>query len=86
MQWVALIQLCIGRVITQLKTNSDDVFKLLFKVMALLSGFAGVYTEAIMKKRPSRNIDVQNFWLYIFGMVFNAVAMVTQDFDVVMNK
>ncbi|XP_030972802.1 CMP-sialic acid transporter 4-like isoform X2 [Quercus lobata] len=56
------------------------------KVMALLSGFAGVYTEAIMKKRPSRNIDVQNFWLYIFGMVFNAVAMVTQDFDVVMNK
>ncbi|XP_030972749.1 CMP-sialic acid transporter 2-like [Quercus lobata] len=92
MQWVALIQLCIGCVITQLKTNSDDVFQtpvqgwVMAIVMALLSGFAGVYTEAIMKKRPSRNINVQNFCLYIFGMVFNAVAIVTQDFDAVMNK
>ncbi|CAL1396442.1 unnamed protein product [Linum trigynum] len=56
------------------------------KVMALLSGFAGVYTEAIMKKRPSRNINVQNFWLYVFGMAFNAVAILIQDFDAVMNK
>ncbi|XVF44683.1 hypothetical protein PTKIN_Ptkin02bG0143900 [Pterospermum kingtungense] len=55
-------------------------------VMALLSGFAGVYTEAIIKKRPSRNINVQNFWLYIFGMAFNAVAILIQDFDAVMNK
>ncbi|KAJ6845361.1 CMP-sialic acid transporter 2 [Iris pallida] len=55
-------------------------------VMALLSGFAGVYTEAIIKKRPSRNINVQNFWLYVFGMVFNLIAMCVQDFDAVMNK
>lgn len=77
--------------------------------MALLSGFAGVYTEvcvlcilipifcwiqnlklfnpqAIMKKRPSRNVNVQNFWLYVFGMVFNAMAILVQDFDAVMNK
>ncbi|CAJ1971652.1 unnamed protein product [Sphenostylis stenocarpa] len=59
---------------------------LTFVVMALLSGFAGVYTEAIIKKRPSRNINVQNFWLYVFGMCFNAVAMLVQDFDAVMNK
>ncbi|KAI5432532.1 CMP-sialic acid transporter 2, variant 2 [Lathyrus oleraceus] len=55
-------------------------------VMALLSGFAGVYTEAIIKKRPSRNINVQNFWLYIFGMGFNAIAILVQDFDAVVNK
>ncbi|KAI8533281.1 hypothetical protein RHMOL_Rhmol11G0285500 [Rhododendron molle] len=55
-------------------------------VMALLSGFAGVYTEAIIKKRPSRNINVQNFWLYVFGMGFNAIAILIQDFDAVMNK
>lgn len=42
--------------------------------------------QAIIKKRPSRNINVQNFWLYVFGMIFNAVAIVTQDFDAVMNK
>ncbi|KAF9618699.1 hypothetical protein IFM89_002394 [Coptis chinensis] len=55
-------------------------------VMALLSGFAGVYTEAIMKKRPSRNVNVQNFWLYVFGMGFNAIAIFVQDFDAVLNK
>ncbi|KAK7830260.1 cmp-sialic acid transporter 4 [Quercus suber] len=91
-QWAAFILLCAGCSTTQLKTNSDDVFQtpvqgwVMAIVMALLSGFAGVYTEAIMKKRPSRNINVQNFWLYVFGMVFNAVAIVTQDFDAVMNK
>ena len=91
------------------------------QVMALLSGFAGVYTEvclvalcfsckyltvnefiwcktlgkvfiylwtwqAIIKKRPSRNINVQNFWLYIFGVIFNLVAICVQDYDAVMNK
>ncbi|KAK9176342.1 hypothetical protein WN944_028358 [Citrus x changshan-huyou] len=75
-----------------LKKNSDRVLQtplqgwIMAIVMALLSGFAGVYTEAIMKKRPSRNINVQNFWLYVFGMAFNAVAIVIQDFDAVMNK
>uniref|UniRef100_A0A453B8I0 Uncharacterized protein n=1 Tax=Aegilops tauschii subsp. strangulata TaxID=200361 RepID=A0A453B8I0_AEGTS len=42
--------------------------------------------QAIIKKRPSRNINVQNFWLYIFGMLFNLVAICVQDFDAVMNK
>ncbi|KAL9261355.1 CMP-sialic acid transporter 4-like protein [Drosera capensis] len=55
-------------------------------VMALLSGFAGVYTEAIIKKRPQRNINVQNFWLYVFGMAFNLVAILVQDFDAVIYK
>ncbi|XP_020963377.1 CMP-sialic acid transporter 4 [Arachis ipaensis] len=44
------------------------------------------YWQAIIKKRPSRNINVQNFWLYIFGMGFNAIAILVQDFDAVMNK
>ncbi|GJN09755.1 hypothetical protein PR202_ga27788 [Eleusine coracana subsp. coracana] len=50
-----------------------------------LSGFAGVCTEAIIKKRPSRNINVQN-WLYIFGVIFNLVVICVQDYDAVMNK
>ncbi|OEL36495.1 CMP-sialic acid transporter 2 [Dichanthelium oligosanthes] len=51
-----------------------------------LSGFAGVYKEGIIKKRPSRNINMQNFWLLIFGMLFNLVAICVQDFDAVINK
>nr|POF27544.1 cmp-sialic acid transporter 2 [Quercus suber] len=54
-QWAAFILLYVGCSTTQLKTNSDDVLQtpvegwLMAIVMALLSGFAGVYTEAIMK-------------------------------------
>lgn len=42
--------------------------------------------QAIIKKRPSRNINVQNFWLYVFGMIFNLIAICVQDYDAVMNK
>lgn len=42
--------------------------------------------QVIIKKHPSRNINAQNFWLYIFGMLFNLVAICVQDFDAVMNK
>ncbi|XP_051136537.1 CMP-sialic acid transporter 4-like isoform X2 [Andrographis paniculata] len=91
-QWAAFILLCAGCTTAQLKSNSDAVLQTPFQgwmmaiIMALLSGFAGVYTEAIIKKRPSRNIHVQNFWLYIFGMAFNALAILVQDFDAVVNK
>lgn len=91
-QWAAFILLCAGCTTAQLNPSSDHVLQtpiqgwVMAIVMALLSGFAGVYTEAIIKKRPSRNINVQNFWLYIFGMLFNLVAICVQDFDAVMNK
>ncbi|MFS8025406.1 putative nucleotide-sugar transporter [Helianthus anomalus] len=91
-QWAAFILLCAGCTTAQLNPSSDHVLQTPFLgwmmaiVMALLSGFAGVYTEAIIKKRPSRNINVQNFWLYVFGMAFNLIAILVQDFDAVVNK
>ncbi|KVH88581.1 Nucleotide-sugar transporter, partial [Cynara cardunculus var. scolymus] len=99
-QWAAFILLCAGCTTAQLNPSSDHVLQtpfigwLMAIIMALLSGFAGVYTEvkgvycflAIIKKRPSRNINVQNFWLYVFGMAFNVVAILIQDFDAVVNK
>ncbi|KAH6778686.1 hypothetical protein C2S52_005749 [Perilla frutescens var. hirtella] len=91
-QWAAFVLLCAGCTTAQLNSSSDKVLQtplqgwVMAIIMALLSGFAGVYTEAIIKKRPSRNINVQNFWLYVFGMIFNAIAIIVQDFDAVMNK
>lgn len=93
-QWAAFILLCVGCTTAQLDTSSESDHALqtplqgwlMAIVMALLSGFAGVYTEAIIKKRPSRNINVQNFWLYIFGMIFNLGAVFVQDFDDVISK
>ncbi|KAF3784591.1 CMP-sialic acid transporter 2 [Nymphaea thermarum] len=91
-QWAAFVLLCVGVTTAQLNSSSDHVLQtplqgwIMAIVMALLSGFAGVYTEAIIKKRPSRNINVQNFWLYVFGMIFNVAAIFIQDFDVVLNN
>ncbi|XP_059067552.1 CMP-sialic acid transporter 2 [Cryptomeria japonica] len=88
----AYILLCIGCTTAELTSFSDHVLQtplqgwMMAIVMALLSGFAGVYTELIIKKRPLRNINVQNFWLYNFGMIFNVGAMLTQDHDDIMNK
>ncbi|XP_057863990.1 CMP-sialic acid transporter 4-like [Cryptomeria japonica] len=52
---------------------------------------AGLYLvknllQLIIKKRPSRNINAQNFWLYIFGMIFSAGAMFAQDDEEIRNK
>ncbi|KAL8152615.1 LOW QUALITY PROTEIN: hypothetical protein V2J09_010375 [Rumex salicifolius] len=91
-QWAAFILLCAGCTTAQLTSNSDHVLQtplqgwVMVVIMALLSGFAGVYTEAIIKKRPQRNINVQNFWLYVFGMAFNAAAILIHDFDKVVNE
>ncbi|XP_039805859.1 CMP-sialic acid transporter 2-like isoform X2 [Panicum virgatum] len=91
-QWAAFILLCAGCTIAQLNPSSDHVLQtpiqgwMMAIVMALLSGFASVYTEAIIKKRSSRNINVRNFWLYIFGMLFNLVAICVQNFDAMINK
>ncbi|XWS54440.1 hypothetical protein CRYUN_Cryun10bG0089500 [Craigia yunnanensis] len=77
-QWAAFILLCAGCTTAQLNSRSDNVLQ------TPLQGW--IMAIAIIKKRPSRNINVQNFWLYIFGMAFNAVAILVQDFDAVMNK
>lgn len=91
-QWAAFALLALGCTTAQLNSSSEHVLQTPFQgwamavVMALLSGFAGVYTEVIIKKRPSRNINVQNFWLYFFGIIFNALAIFTQDVDAIMNN
>jgi UDP-sugar transporter A1/2/3 len=56
---------------------------LLAVIMATLSGMAGVYTELIMKKRPQRNVNVQNIYLYVWGIVFNTITIFVYDYDAV---
>jgi len=91
-QWSALILLTLGCTISQLTSKSDAVLStpvvgvVLAIVMALLSGAAGVYTEMIMKKRPQRSVNVQNFYLYTFGIFFNSIACIVQDYDQVLNN
>ncbi|KAK8944036.1 CMP-sialic acid transporter 4 [Platanthera guangdongensis] len=90
-QWIAFILLYVGYTGSQLDA-SDSVRNIppqgwvMVIVMALISGFGGVQTEAILKKRPSRNINVQNFWLSIFGVIFTLIAIYDNDFDELISK
>ena len=85
LQWSALYLLAVGCAVTQLSNDSDVVFDtpstglLMAVIMALLSGAAGVYTELVMKKRPHRDVNVQNLYLYFFGIMFNLLAMTYHD-------
>ncbi|KAK3234901.1 CMP-sialic acid transporter [Cymbomonas tetramitiformis] len=91
-QWSALILLALGCTIAQMTSQSEKVLSapvmgiILAIIMAFLSGAAGVYTELIMKKRPQRNVNVQNIYLYSFGILFNAFALFIYDYDAVVGK
>lgn len=91
-QWSALVLLALGCTIAQMTNQSEKVLSapvmgILFAViMALLSGAAGVYTELIMKRRPSRNVNVQNIYLYVFGILFNTMTIFVYDYDAVVGK
>jgi len=91
-QWSALILLALGCTIAQLTSGSDQVLSTPFMglvmaiIMAVLSGAAGVYTELIMKKQPKRNVNAQNVYLYLFGVIFNMVAIFLYDYDAVFGR
>mmetsp|Transcript_31783 Transcript_31783/g.38409 ORF Transcript_31783/g.38409 Transcript_31783/m.38409 type:complete len:341 (+) Transcript_31783:176-1198(+) len=91
-QWSAIALLALGCTIAQMTNASEKVLSapvigiLLAVLMAFLSGAAGVYTEMIMKKRPQRNVNVQNIYLYVFGIFFNVIAIFIYDRDAVAEK
>lgn len=91
-QWSALILLALGCTIAQTTSQSEKVLSapvmgiILALVMATLSGAAGVYTELIMKKRPQRNVNVQNIYLYVFGILFNTITIFVYDYDAVVGN
>ena len=75
-EWFSLALLTLGCTISQtgftstkieLPTRQTFVISL---TMSSLSGFAGVYTEKVMKAQ-AKNIHVQNFYMYLFGMIFS---------------
>ena len=44
-----------------------------------LSAFGGIYSEKLLKKRPSASIHWQNMQLYAWGVAFNALGFALKD-------
>ena len=82
LQWCAMVLLSAGCAVSQLETRSNAVLDLSYRgifmatVMALLSSFASVYSEFILKKDFKRSLHVQNFYLYFFGVTLNFIVFV----------
>lgn len=92
-QWAALTLLALGCTVAQLSASSDAVLTTpaaglaIAIAMAILSGFAGVYTELILKSGGNkRNVNAQNVYLYAFGVLFNVFAIFAYDYDAVIRR
>ncbi|KAM3181058.1 hypothetical protein ACTXT7_015093 [Hymenolepis weldensis] len=64
--------------------NSSGVLHITFKgiimisIYCIISGFASVYTEYVLKKRVHMSLNIQNGTLYIFGIIINAALYIFQ--------
>ena len=92
-QWAAITLLALGCTVAQLSASSDAVLTtpaaglFIAVAMAILSGFAGVYTELILKSGGNkRNVNAQNVYLYAFGVLFNVFAIFAYDYDAVIQR
>lgn len=97
LKWCALALLFCGVLTTQ-SSNPEIIAQMtsggsgsrraigvtLILVGVFVSAAAGVYTEWVLKRRAKHNFFVQNSLLYVWGIVFNMVGLVTRDLDKVL--
>ncbi|XP_055895936.1 probable UDP-sugar transporter protein SLC35A4 [Biomphalaria glabrata] len=91
-QWLAICLLTIGGIINSIaalkgKTLALSEIHTTFLGLAILlcycfiSGFAGVYTEYILKKNLELSVFYQNVLLYTFGVMFNLICWLVQAYQ-----
>lgn len=86
--YVSLLLLTIGLTVTQLKSDSHAAITahaiLTQTVIATVSALAAIVTEYLMKSNPRRqseSLHIQNIWLYLYGILFNLLALLGEDYD-----
>lgn len=86
--YVSLLLLTIGLTMTQLKDDTQlslTVAAIVTQtIIAVLSGLAAIVTEWLMKsnpKRQSESLHIQNIWLYVYGIAFNLLALLGDDYE-----
>ncbi|CAL8081099.1 unnamed protein product [Calicophoron daubneyi] len=51
---------------------------IMISIYCTISGFSGVYTEYVMKKRAQMSVHLQNSMLYVFGIILNGIAFIAE--------
>ena len=83
-QYLALVTLACGTATSQIPSGAATghaslVGFLLSLVSSMLSALGGIYSEKLLKGRPSASIHWQNIQLYTWGILFNAVGVFMRD-------
>jgi len=92
-QWLALVLLTLAVSLTQYSNymidSGDHKTSPLGFIIALcyclMSGFAGVYSEALLKK-GRKSIHASNIWLYLFGSLFNLATTIVMHGSTIMES
>ena len=84
-QYLALVTLACGTATSQIPSAAHPLGGaslhglVLSLISSLLSAFGGIYSEKLLKKRPSASIHWQNMQLYAWGVAFNALGFAIKD-------
>ena len=84
-QYLALVTLACGTATSQIPSAAHPLGHasvhglILSLVSCALSAFGGIYSEKLLKKRPSASIHWQNMQLYAWGVAFNALGFALKD-------
>jgi UDP-sugar transporter A1/2/3 len=84
-QYLALVTLACGTATSQIPSAAHPLGHasahglILSLVSCMLSAFGGIYSEKLLKKRPSASIHWQNMQLYAWGVLFNALGFAIKD-------
>ena len=84
-QYLALVTLACGTATSQIpsavrRPGHSSMHGLLLSVISsLLSAFGGIYSEKLLKGRPSASIHWQNIQLYVWGVAFNGLGFMLKD-------
>ena len=83
-QYTALITLACGTATAQIPSDDSNHESalgglLLSVVSAFLSSLGGIYSEKLLKDRPSASLHWQNMQLYAWGVLFNVLGALIYD-------
>ncbi|CCW67778.1 unnamed protein product [Phytomonas sp. Hart1] len=74
-KWMALIFLACGVALKYFSPTTIEMgsWVCIVIVQAFISSFSGVYNEYMFKSDPGFSIHMQNFFMYLYGILFNFI-------------
>ncbi|OQS02426.1 hypothetical protein THRCLA_05200 [Thraustotheca clavata] len=77
LQVIALILLVLGVITSQSRHTMHHGVVVDHTVGCTISSFGGIMSEYALKKNPEMSFFIQNAYMYIFGIIFNGIGVIS---------